>query len=61
MNSMTEALDTLFPSIFDDEDNVYNTDQLGSEVRPRRSPSANALKPLRGRTRRHIVALDSLA
>ncbi|MBK8467878.1 MAG: hypothetical protein IPL32_18860 [Chloracidobacterium sp.] len=34
MNSMTEALDTLFPSIFDDEDNVYNTDQLGSEVRP---------------------------
>ena len=34
MNSMTEALDTLFPSIFDDEDNVYNTDPLGSEVRP---------------------------
>lgn len=34
MNSMTETLDRSFPSIFDDEDNVYNTDPLGREVRP---------------------------
>lgn len=34
MDTMNAALDRSFPSIFDDEDNVYNTDPLGREVRP---------------------------
>lgn len=34
MDNMDTLLDRSFPSIFDDEDNVYNTDPLGREVRP---------------------------
>lgn len=34
MDSSNVSLDRSFPSIFDDEDNVYNTDPLGREVRP---------------------------
>lgn len=34
MDNQNISLDRSFPSIFDDEDNVYNTDPLGREVRP---------------------------
>lgn len=34
MDNINVSLDCSFPSIFDDEDNVYNTDPLGREVRP---------------------------
>ena len=34
MDNVNVSLDRSFPSIFDDEDNVYNTSALGGDLRP---------------------------